>query len=51
MPKVCSFFTEGNIVLNFLVEEGICKEDAECNRREDIKYYFFLKNSLNFVKS
>ena len=23
--------TEGNIVLNFLIEEGICTEDAECN--------------------
>ena len=24
-------FIDGNIVLNFLVEEGICTEDAECN--------------------
>ena len=24
-------FVEGNIVLNFLVEKGICTEDAECN--------------------
>ena len=26
-------FIDGNIVLNFLVEEGICTEDAECNLR------------------
>ena len=26
-----------NIVLNFLVEEGICTEDAECNLRGDIE--------------
>ena len=30
-------FIEGNIVLNFLVEEGICTEDAECNLRGDIE--------------
>ena len=30
-------FTEGNIVLKFLVEEGICTEDAECNLRGDIE--------------
>ena len=24
-------FIDGIIVLNFLVEEGICTEDAECN--------------------
>ena len=30
-------FIEGNIVLNFLAEEGICIEDAECNLRGDIK--------------
>ena len=28
---------EGNIVLNFLVEEGIYTEDAECNLRGDIE--------------
>ena len=28
---------EGNIVLKFLVEEGICTEDAECNIRGDIE--------------
>ena len=30
-------FTERNIVLKFLVEEGICAEDAECNLRGDIE--------------
>ena len=30
-------FTEGNIVLKFLVEEGICTEDEECDLREDIE--------------
>ena len=30
-------FKEGNIVLNFLVEDGICTEDAECNLRGDIE--------------
>ena len=27
-------FIEGNIVLNCLVEEGICTEDAECSLRD-----------------
>ena len=39
-------FTEGNIVLNFLVKEGICTENAECNLRGDIKYLFVLKTLL-----
>ena len=30
-------FIDGSIVLNFLVEEGICTEDAECNLRGDIE--------------
>ena len=30
-------FIDGNIVLNFLVEEEICTEDAEYNLRGDIK--------------
>ena len=30
-------FIDGIIVLNFLVEEGICTEDAECNLRGDIE--------------
>ena len=30
-------FVEGNIMLNFLVDEGICTENAECNLRGDIE--------------
>ena len=30
-------FIDGNIVLDFLVEEGICTEDAERNLRGDIE--------------
>ena len=30
-------FIDGIIVLNFLVEERICTEDAECNLRGDIE--------------
>ena len=30
-------FIDGIIVLNFLVEEGICTEDAECNLRGDME--------------
>ena len=30
-------FIECNIMLGFLVEEGICTEDIECNLREDIE--------------
>ena len=30
-------FIDGIIVLNFLVEEGIYTEDAECNLRGDIE--------------
>ena len=37
-------------MLNFLVKEGICTEDAECNLRGDIKILIILKNSLNVVK-
>ena len=44
-------FIETNIVLNFLVEEGICTEDAECNLRGDIEILIiFEKNSLIVVK-
>ena len=32
-----SIFIEGNTVLNFLMEEGICTEDAEGNLRGDIE--------------
>ena len=40
---------EGNIVSNFLVVEGICIEDAECNLREDIEILILFKNTMNFV--
>ena len=30
-------FIDGDIMWNFLVEEGICIEDAECNLRGDIE--------------
>ena len=30
-------FIDGKIMWNFLVEEGICIEDAECNLRGDIE--------------
>ena len=30
-------FIECNIMLDFLVEEGISTEDTECNLREDIE--------------
>ena len=30
-------FIDGIIVLNFLVEEGICTDDAECNLWGDIE--------------
>ena len=43
-------FIDGIIVLNFLVEEGICTEDAECNLRGDIEILILLKNSLNVFK-
>ena len=41
-------FIDGNIVLNFLVEEGTCTEDAECNLRGDIEIPMF---SLKCVHS
>ena len=39
-------------MLEFLVQEGICSEDAECNLRGDLKIgiMFEKKNALNFVK-
>ena len=36
-------FIVGNIMLNFLVEEGICTEDAECNLMGDIEILLFFK--------
>ena len=37
-------------MLNFLVEEGLCTEDAECNLRGDIEILIILSNSLNIFK-
>ena len=31
------FFIDGIVVLNFLLEEGICTEDAKCNLRGDVE--------------
>ena len=44
-------FIDGNIVLNFQVEKGICT-DAECNLRGDIEILilFLKKTPLNVVK-
>ena len=42
-------FIEFNM-LNFLVEEGLCTEDAECNLRGDIEILIILSNSLNIFK-
>ena len=39
-------FIEGNIVLNFLVEEVICTEDAICNPRGDIEILIFCEKLI-----
>ena len=39
-------FIEGNIVLNFLVEEGISTVDAECNLRGDIEILILLEKLI-----
>ena len=39
-------FIEGGKVLNFLVRDGICTVDAECNLRGDIEILILFKNSL-----
>ena len=39
-------FIDGNKVLNFLVEEGICTEDAECNPSGDIKILILFEKSI-----
>ena len=47
-------FIEGNIVLNFLVEEGISTEDAYCNLRGDTEIlilFFFDKTHLILLKN
>ena len=38
-------FIDGNIVLNFLVEDEICTEDAECNLRRDIEILILLEKT------
>ena len=44
-------FIEGSIVLNFLVEEGICTEPAESNLRGDIEILIlFEKTHLILLK-
>ena len=43
-------FIDGNKVLDFLVAEEICTEDAECNIRGDIEILILFENSLNVVK-
>ena len=42
-------FTEGNIVLKFLVEEGICTEDAECNLRGDIEILILFEKTRRIL--
>ena len=39
-------FIDGNIVLNFLLEKGICTEDAECNFRGDIEILILFENLI-----
>ena len=43
-------FIDGNIVLNFLVEEGICTEDAECNFRGDIEILILFEKLIECCK-
>ena len=43
--RIC---TEGNIVLKFLVKEGICTEDAEYNLRGDIEILILFKKLIEF---
>ena len=39
---------EGNIVLKFLVEEGICTEYAECNLRRKIEILILFRKLIEF---
>ena len=39
-----------DIVLNFLVEEGICTEDAECNLRGDIEILTLFEKLIECFK-
>ena len=43
--RIC---TEGNIVWKFLVEEGICIEDAECNLKVDIEILILFEKLVEF---
>ena len=43
--RIC---TEGNIVLKFLVEEGNCREDAECTLRGDIEILILFEKLIEF---
>ena len=43
--RIC---TEGNIVLKFLVEEGIGTEDAECILRGDIEILICFEKLIEF---
>ena len=43
-------FIDGNIVLNFLVEEGICTEDAECNLRGHIEILILFEKLIECCK-
>ena len=43
-------FIDGNIVLNFLVEEGIRTEDAECNLRGDIEILILFEKLIECCK-
>ena len=41
---------DGNIALNFLVDEGICAEDAECNFRGDIEILILFEKLIECCK-
>ena len=43
-------FIDGNIVLNFLVEEGIFSEDAECNLRGNIEILILFEKLIECCK-
>ena len=43
-------FIDGNIILNFLVEDGICTEDAECNLRGDIEKLIHFEKIIECCK-
>ena len=41
---------DGNIVLNFLLEEGICTEDAACSLRGDIEILILFQKLIECCK-